>query len=646
MYASSYEYVARSTATIVHDTGIGSGFFISNSLLVTNYHVVQGASKGIVLFVTQTGIKDIGIVIATDPKNDLAVVKTLQSNYKGLKLGENKTLKMGDDILVIGSPLGALSKGILSAKRNELLQFTASISSSSSGSPVFSKDFKVVGIVKSSYKKGRNLNFAISVSKLKKLIRRAVTSKEINNIKLKKASTQSINNFNKKLSSYKKSKNKTPENMFYLGKMYYIGKGVTQDYKKAAFWYEKAANKGYAEAQFNLGEIYSYGLLGGVTIGSKKAFYWHQKAANLGYRKAQKKLGWMYYRGKESWSTIWVSKDYKKALYWYKKAANQGNVEAQGFVAEIYLEGHGTPKNYKKAIYWLKKSANGGDAHSINKLGDIYYDGIGVPKNYKTALYWYKKSYGQINVLDVASSIGFMTQSSEVLQDSSILKSLYKIGEIYYYGDYGLSRNFKKAFYWYEKAANNGFANAQYNLALMYKKGEGVLRDYKKALYWYRKAANSGLAEAQSNLALMYDEGKGVLRDYKKALYWYRKAANNGLAEAQFNLALMYKKGEGVLRDYKKALYWYTKAANNGDAEAQFNLSLMYYKGEGVLKDYVIAYKWAILAKAQENEQGNVSKLVSSLEGVMTRSQIMKSLSLAKEFQSKKEVQRDITSQE
>ena len=71
---------------------------------------------------------------------------------------------------------------------------------------------------------------------------------------------------------------------------------------------------------------------------------------------------------------------------------------------------------------------------------------------------------------------------------------------------------------------------------MCYYKGTGVTKDYKQAVYWYSKAAEQGLAEAQYNLGLCYYEGKGVPQDYKQAVYWLSKAAEQGLAEAQESL--------------------------------------------------------------------------------------------------------------
>ncbi len=87
-----------------------------------------------------------------------------------------------------------------------------------------------------------------------------------------------------------------------------------------------------------------------------------------------------------------------------------------------------------------------------------------------------------------------------------------------------------------------------------YKRG-----DYAAALRELRPLAEQGFAEAQHNLGVMYEDGQGVPKDYAEALKWYRKAAEQGYARAQNNLGFMYRNGRGVPQDYAKALQWYGK---------------------------------------------------------------------------------------
>jgi TPR repeat protein len=74
----------------------------------------------------------------------------------------------------------------------------------------------------------------------------------------------------------------------------------------------------------------------------------------------------------------------------------------------------------------------------------------------------------------------------------------------------------------------------------MYHRGRGVDWSYLQAASWYRKAAEQGDATAQYNLALMYYHGRGVAHDRQQAETWFRKAAEQGNAEAQIWINSMY----------------------------------------------------------------------------------------------------------
>ena len=85
--------------------------------------------------------------------------------------------------------------------------------------------------------------------------------------------------------------------------------------------------------------------------------------------------------------------------------------------------------------------------------------------------------------------------------------------------------------------------------------------DYTTALRLFRPLADQGDADAQSMLGLMYDNGQGVPKDYAQAVKWYRLAANQGYASAQANLGNMYYLGQGVPKDYVLAYMWRNLAA-------------------------------------------------------------------------------------
>ena len=86
-------------------------------------------------------------------------------------------------------------------------------------------------------------------------------------------------------------------------------------------------------------------------------------------------------------------------------------------------------------------------------------------------------------------------------------------------------------------------AKAQYNFGCCYYYGEGVTKDYSKAVYWYQKAAEQGYAVAQYNFGCCYYYGEGVTKDYNQAVYWFQKAAEQGNAAAQKKLNELKAKG-------------------------------------------------------------------------------------------------------
>jgi TPR repeat protein len=95
-------------------------------------------------------------------------------------------------------------------------------------------------------------------------------------------------------------------------------------------------------------------------------------------------------------------------------------------------------------------------------------------------------------------------------------------------------------------------------------------------------AAEEGHADSQFNVALMYEKGIGVGKDEKEAVLWYGKAASQGNASAQFNLGVLYEHGRGTQVDFAKANEWYRKASVQGDALAIGNLGMLYVRGQGV----------------------------------------------------------------
>ncbi len=92
--------------------------------------------------------------------------------------------------------------------------------------------------------------------------------------------------------------------------------------------------------------------------------------------------------------------------------------------------------------------------------------------------------------------------------------------------------------------------------------------DYATALREWTPLAEQGHADAQSNLGVMYAAGEGVPQDYVEAVRWYRLAAEQGDVFAQMSLGFLYENDRGVPQDYVTAHMWFNIVAENGGTNA------------------------------------------------------------------------------
>ena len=141
----------------------GSGFIISaDGYVVSNYHVVQGATK--LSVITWDSQEYAAQLVGYDASNDLAVLKIEAENLPFVKLGSSDALVVGDQVAAIGNPLGELTStltvGYVSAKDRavstsgsyvNMLQTDAAINSGNSGGPLFNMNGEVVGITTAKY---------------------------------------------------------------------------------------------------------------------------------------------------------------------------------------------------------------------------------------------------------------------------------------------------------------------------------------------------------------------------------------------------------------------------------------------------------------------------------------------------------------
>ena len=176
--------------------------------------------------------------------------------------------------------------------------------------------------------------------------------------------------------------------------------------------------------------------------------------------------------------------------------------------------------------------------------------------------------------------------------------------------------NHEQAVYWFRRAAEQGYARAQYYLAEMYRRGRGVTRNGEYAVYWYTRAAEQGYIRAQNELFFIYQYDIVVARDYELAMYWLRRIAKQGDIEAQNRLALQYSVGRITARDDERAVYWFRRVAEQGDVNAQHRLGRSYQLGIGVTQDYEWAAYWFRMAAEQGHVNAQHSLAGMYLDGI------------------------------
>lgn len=128
--------------------------------------------------------------------------------------------------------------------------------------------------------------------------------------------------------------------------------------------------------------------------------------------------------------------------------------------------------------------------------------------------------------------------------------------------------NFEKAVEVYRQSAEEGNAEAQFDIGYAYYTGEGIGRDYTSAAMWFKRSAKQQFAKAMYNLAYCYMNGRGVPRDYDKAYSMLVESAEKNYKRAQLTLADCFARGVLVEQNEAESNKWRSRA-EGGSAEKQ-----------------------------------------------------------------------------
>ena len=163
VFAQNVESVVAINCALSNGTSSGSGFVMTeDGYVITNYHVVEDATKIVVVMHDETQYE--ANYIGGDKANDIALLKMQASNLRPVKIGLSAELIVGDQVVAIGNPLGELAStltvGYISAKERivatdgsqiNMLQTDAAINPGNSGGPLFNMNGEVIGITSAKY---------------------------------------------------------------------------------------------------------------------------------------------------------------------------------------------------------------------------------------------------------------------------------------------------------------------------------------------------------------------------------------------------------------------------------------------------------------------------------------------------------------
>jgi TPR repeat protein len=174
-----------------------------------------------------------------------------------------------------------------------------------------------------------------------------------------------------------------------------------------------------------------------------------------------------------------------------------------------------------------------------------------------------------VSGIEADDSLPAIIKEIEAQAMAGIATAQHDLAAIYTAGHGGAVQNFDRAAFWFEKAAEQGIANARYNLGVLYHQGLGTARDIDRAIDWYSQAAAQGHPEASYNLGIAHIEGIGVAYEPALAAEYFERAAEQGITEAAYNLGLIHENGLLGAPSPEEAILWYKMASDSGSAEAR-----------------------------------------------------------------------------
>jgi uncharacterized protein len=296
---------------------------------------------------------------------------------------------------------------------------------------------------------------------------------------------------------------------FNLALLYERGLATPQDYSQAKYYYEKAAEEGDENALERLGHFYEFGL--GIPKDYVKAKEYYEQAIAKGSSKALCNLGLLYERG------LGVSQDYGKARWYYEQASEKKVGLASYLLGINYHFGIETPKDFIKAKEYYEKAVEQGVVEALFNLGQLHdmHQNL-TSRDYRRMLDKLQNKFDHLldfsqHITKAKNEVDY-ENAKQSFKEEITLKKADK-------SNHNPLLNDAKAMKYYEQAAAKGNPRALNRLGEIFRFGQlGMTQNQKLAIQYFEQAVTKGNADACLHLHLIYEVGE--LEDVAKAQYY------------------------------------------------------------------------------------------------------------------------------
>lgn len=419
-----------------------------------------------------------------------------------------------------------------------------------------------------------------------------------------------------------------------------------QEYDNARQWLVPWAQRGEPDAQYRLGIMYEEGL--GLQADAKKAEKWYRRAADAGHAGARKRLA------KLRRSTVASDGRRSVALEWYQENAAQGDVDAQYQLGFILETGLGTARDEVRAARWYEEAASNEHVLAQLRLGLMYLSGSGVAQSRIQGSRWLREAADnddrlarrmidrvveasaeleldvtaiaakvrKLSQKDAASAVAWIDRQYANAQarlrklEAKRKKALAGSRRIESTAEktfrdmdpgFGLDAEGNRTLAWYQRQAEMGNVDAQFELARRYHMGDGTETDQDQAMGWFITAAEQGQGGAQYYLAMFHYYGIGVDMNRELAMEWLRRAVASGHEAAASAAARITAEANSPQRQSMAA--WWLREYGEDDPVAHFYLGQMYEQGRGVAADRKLAEQWYASSTSDRVQSARDKKL-------------------------------------